>query len=459
MNAIAMPAAIEHLPIDALVPYARNSRTHSDAQVAQVAASIREFGFTNPVLIDDAGGIIAGHGRVMAARSVGLDTVPCIRLGHLSEAQRRAYVIADNKLALNAGWDEALLAAELRDLAGFEFDLNLTGFMGDEIDALLASEDARASRSDKDPDEAPAPAAREVSRPGEVWILGKHRLGCLDGTDAAAWPKVMRADKAAVCWTDPPYNVAYVGEAGSIDNDDMSDADFLEFQRTLLRNVAAVMKSGAAIYVAHADNGETGISFRRAFIDAGFKLAACLVWRKDSLVMGRADYQWIHEPILYGWKTGAGHTWHGGRKQVSLTALGSSESPFVQLPDGRWKIEIGEEILIVDGSATVEWVEGSVLREVRPKRNDLHPTMKPVALIERMLRNNAKPGQVVIDPCGGSGSTLIAAERQGMSARLLEISPRFVDVIIRRWQEFSGGGATLEGDGRTFAQIAAERGA
>lgn len=455
MNQLHAPSVIERLPVDALVPYARNSRTHSPEQVAQVAASIREFGFTNPVLIDAEGGIIAGHGRVMAARSIGLEEVPCIRLSHLSEAQRRAYVIADNKLALNAGWDEDLLALELKELGEMDFDMRLTGFAGDEIDELLASA-AAVKTGGTDPDAAPPP--REditATREGDVWIIGRHRLICGDCTKPETFSRLLGGKKVDICWTDPPYNVAYENDAGSIANDDMGDSEFLEFLRAVFVQIHATMKPGAAIYVAHADAGETGLSFRRAFIDAGFKLAACLIWRKDSLVMGRADYHWIHEPILYGWRLGAGHKWYGGRKQSSVNELGSAGSPFVKLPDGKWQITIGEESMIVAGDATVEYVEHSIIRELRPKRNDVHPTMKPVALIERQLRNNAKAGAIVLDAFGGSGSTLIAAERLGMNARLSELSPVYCDVIVRRWQEFTGGGGNA---GRRRAHVRRDRG-
>lgn len=452
---IALPTAIEHLPTDSLLPYARNSRTHSDAQVAQLASSIREFGFTNPVLVRDDGTIVAGHGRVMAAKRIGLATVPTIRVSHLSDAQARAYVIADNKLALNAGWDDQVLADELRALETLGFGAEILGFDGDEIGELFAVGDPPAVTAD--PDAAPDVAPHPTSRLGDVWRLGKHRLICGDSTDRATYASLLQGVLVDVVWTDPPYNVAYEGEAGSIQNDDMSDDEFDAFLAGAFGCIGSAMRPGASIYVAHADAGRIGISFRSAFLGAGLKLAQCLIWRKDSMVLGRSDYQWIHEPILYGWKIGAGHKFYGGRKQVSVNDLGSHGSPFVRRPDGRWQITLGEETMIVDGEATVEYVEHSLLRELRPKRNDVHPTMKPVALIVRLLRNSAKPGAVVLDPFGGSGSTLIAAEQLGMAARLIELDPKFVDVIVRRWQEFTGGGATLEADGRSFEAVAAER--
>jgi DNA modification methylase len=438
--------------LDALVPYARNSRTHSVAQVDQIAASIAEFGFTNPVLIDEHGGIIAGHGRVLGARKLGLEEVPCIRLSHLTELQRRAYVIADNKLALNAGWDDEMLARELQDLARADYRVELTGFGDDEIAQLMASVDL-ADDTDADPDAAPEPQADIVTRPGDVWHLGAHRLVCGDATHAETYAALLGSERADIAWTDPPYNVDVEGKAGKIANDHMGDAAFRQFLTDALTCMEGAMRPGAAIYVAHAETER--LNFSLAFRAAGFKLSGLVIWRKDAMTLGRSDYQWIHEPILYGWKPGAAHRWYGGRAQVTVNQLGSHGSAFTRRLDGRWQVTVGEETMIVSGDATVEWVEASVMRELRPKRSDLHPTMKPVALIERMLRNNAKPGAIVLDAFGGSGSTLIAAERLDMRARLIELDPRFADVIVRRWQEFAGGRATRASDGRCFAELAA----
>jgi DNA modification methylase len=454
MTTLHLPDRIEHLALDALMPYARNSRTHSEQQVAQVAASMREFGFTNPVLIDDAGGIIAGHGRVMAARSLGLAQVPCIRLGHLTEAQRRAYVIADNKLAENAGWDNDMLALELRELGDMDFDMELTGFGNDEIAQLLAAATAMPTGG-TDPDAVPPVQPKPVTRAGDVWRLGRHRIVCGDSTLPDTYVRLLQGELVDAVWTDPPYNVAYETKAGKIANDNLGDSAFREFLMAAFKAIAGSMKPGAAIYVAHADT--EGTNFRSAFSAAGLKLSGVVIWRKDALVLGRSDYQWIHEPILYGWKPGAAHKWFGGRAQTTVTNIGSNESPFVRLPDGRWQITIGEEVMIVDGNATVDYVEHSVMRELRPKRNDVHPTMKPVALIARMLKNNAKAGAIVLDAFGGSGSTLMAAETLGMAARLVELSPVYADVIVRRWQEYTGGEGVLDGDDRPFAAIAEER--
>lgn len=406
---------IEQMPVASLTPYARNSRTHSDEQVNQIAASIAEFGFTNPVLIDATGGIIAGHGRTMAAAKLGMTTVPCLRLGHLSEAQKRAYVIADNKLALNAGWDEETLAMELRDLADMDFDLSLTGFANDELEQMLAELDA-TPEGNTDPESAPAAPPVPVTRSGDVWILGRHRVMCGDSTSIDSALALMGESKADLLITDPPYNVAYEGktaDALTIQNDSMSDDQFRQFLRDCYSAADAVMHPGAAFYIWHADS--EGLNFRAAAAEVGWKVRQCLVWNKNSMVMGRQDYHWKHEPCLYGWKEGAAHSWHGDRKQTT------------------------------------------VLNFDRPQRSSEHPTMKPVALIRYQVENSSRAGQIVLDIFGGSGSTLMACEMTGRSNRSMEIDPKYCDVIVRRWQEYTGGGATLEGDGRTFADISAER--
>jgi len=371
-------------------------------------------------------------------------TVPVIRLDHLTEDEARAYVIADNKLAELAGWDDDMLALEVRHLNDAGFELDLLGFADDEIKDLLFV----APVGNTNADAAPPVEERAITRPGDIWVLGGHRLHCGDSTSATAMGLLMAGKQADACWTDPPYNVAYETDAGKIDNDNLSDDDFRKFLGGFYRAAHGVMKKGAAIYVAHADTERA--NFTSEFLAAGFKLSGVIIWRKDSLVLGRSDYQWIHEPILYGWKEGGAHKFFGGRKQTTVSDIGSSGSPFVRRADGKWQITIGEEVLVVDGEARVEWVEDSIMRELKPKRNDVHPTMKPVALIERMLKNSAKPGAIVLDPFGGSGSTLIACEQLGMSARLIELSPNYCDVIVRRWQQFTGQRAVLESTGQAF---------
>lgn len=396
---------------DVLLPYARNSRTHSDQQVAQIAASIREFGFTNPVLIDASNGIVAGHGRVMAAKLLGLAEVPTINVGWMTEAQRRAYVIADNQLALNAGWDEAVLAQEATWLQEQKFDTNLLGFDADFLDGLLA-EEAATEAGLTDQDDAPAVQAEPVTRLGDVWVMGKHRLMCGDSTSMDFVAALTLGGGVDMFLTDPPYNVAYEGktaDALTIQNDSMSDASFRQFLRDAFTAADSVMKSGAVFYIWHADT--EGYNFRGACIDAGWKVRQCLVWRKNSMVMGRQDYHWRHEPCLYGWKDGAGHLWASDRKQTT--------------------------ILDFD----------------RPTKNLEHPTMKPVALFEYQLLNNTKGGDLCLDLFGGSGTTLIACEKNGRYARIMELDPKYCDVIVRRWQDFTGKLAILESTGQSFDEV------
>ena len=425
-----MSLAIHYRSPADLKPYERNARTHSPAQVESIARSIREFGFVNPILLADDGTIIAGHGRLEAARLVGLEQVPTITLTGLSDAQRRALVLADNRIALDAGWDLELLRLELADLRTDGIDLSLTGFSLEELDGLLGP-----APEDKDPDDAPAVPEEAVSKPGDVYVMGPHRLVVGDSTDVNVLARVMDGALADICWTDPPYNVAYESAAGKIKNDDMGDAEFRDFLLGFYSAAWAHMKAGAAIYVAHADT--EGLNFRAAFQSAGFRLSGCIIWRKDALVLGRSDYQWQHEPILYGWKRGSAHRWYGGRKQTTVMDLGDG-SPFERLPDGRFQITVGDRMMIVGGAEAIEEVVPSVIRADKPKRSNLHPTMKPVELIERMLRHNARPGDLVLDPFGGSGSTLIAADRLGMCARLVELDPRYADVIVGRWEAWSG---------------------
>ena len=395
---------------DVLLPYARNSRTHSDAQVAQIAASIREFGFTNPVLVDGDNGIVAGHGRVMAAKQLGLAEVPTICVGWLTEGQRRAYVIADNQLALTAGWDEAVLAQEVAWLQGENFNTDLLGFDADFLDGLLAEKDA-TSTGLTDQDDAPAVQANAITQPGDVWVMGKHRLMCGDSTSVDSVNTLTVGGGIDMLLTDPPYNVAYEGktaDALTIQNDSMSDASFRAFLSNAFSAADAAMKPGAVFYIWHADS--EGFNFRGACQDVEWKVRQCLVWRKNSMVMGRQDYHWRHEPCLYGWKGGAGHLWASDRKQTT--------------------------ILDFD----------------RPTRSLEHPTMKPVALFEYQLLNNTKGGDLCLDLFGGSGTTLIACEKNGRYARVMELDPKYCDVIVRRWQAFTGKRATLESTGQPFPE-------
>jgi DNA modification methylase len=433
-----------------LVPYARNARTHPDWQIAQIAASIAEFGFCNPILVGADGVIIAGHGRLLAALQLGLEEVPAIELGHLSEVQRRALVIADNKIAENAGWDEDLLRTELAALQSEGFDIDLVGFSEAELDELMAGMDPDTGLPAQlgDPDFVPKPPAEPVSRPGDLWILGEHRVLCGDATLEADAERVC-GGLVDACWTDPPYNVDYEGAAGKIANDNMGATEFRRFLLSAFATAIKVLRAGAPIYVAHADT--EGLAFRGAFRDAGFKLSGCLVWVKPSLVLGRSDYQWRHEPILYGWKPGAAHKWFGGRSRT--TVLEAPGEKLRVMPDGTVQVDIGDQTVVIRGEGlSLEALEGSVLRFDKPARSGEHPTMKPVELIGRMLDNSSRPRAVVFDPFGGSGSTLIACAQSGRKARLLELDPRFVDVIVLRWQTFTSRQAVRE-DGVAFDDL------
>lgn len=430
--------------------YDRNARTHSDEQVRQIANSISEFGFNNPILLDDTNTIIAGHGRLAAAQQLGMQEVPCIILSHLSDAQRRAYILADNKIALNSGWDKSILKAELADLEGI-IDLSLLGFGEIELAELLPIEPLPGNT---DPDDVPSPGA-SVCQPGDVWELGRHRLLCGDSTSYASWNQLLGHghEKLSWVWTDPPYNVNYGNKAAmlnkknkggrstaSIINDDLPAAEFLAFLQKSFAALFSSMADGAAIYVAHSETERA--SFTRSFIESGFKLSTCLIWKKSQMVLGRSDWQYIHEPILYGWKPGAAHYWAGGRKKTTVQELLSAHA--IAQEDGTISIVFGDDILTLAADALVDSHPSTFLSVPKPSKNDVHPTMKPVELIERCLRASARPGSIGGDPFGGSGSTLIAAERLGLSSRLIELSPKYCDVIITRWQNFTGEQAVLK---------------
>jgi DNA modification methylase len=400
---------VKYRPVSELVPYVRNARTHSDEQVAQLAGSIKEFGWTNPILVDNDGGIIAGHGRLLAAQRLKMDEVPTIQIGGLSEAQRRALVLADNKLALNAGWDIDLLKVELSDLNEQGFDIALTGFSVDEISKLLAP---AGTDGLTDQDDTPEVPVNPVSKLGDVWVCGPHRVMCGSSLEQTAVDKLCAGQAVDMLLTDPPYNVSYTGktkEALTIKNDKMEDEEFRAFLRDAFVTADVVMRPGAVFYIWHPQ-GRDSLWFRLACEDAGWNARQTLIWKKSSMVLGRSDYHQQHEPCLYGWKEGAGHFWASDRKQTTI------------------------------------------LEFDRPSRSKDHPTMKPVALFEYQLLNNTKGGDIVLDSFGGSGTTLLAAEKNGRVARLMELDPKYVDVIVQRWQEFTGKQATLESDGRTFAE-------
>jgi DNA modification methylase len=424
--------AVEYLPLADLVPYARNARTHSPAQVAQLVASIREFGWTNPVLIDEAGGIIAGHGRVMAAQQMGMDQVPCIRLAHLTDTQRRAYVLADNRLALNAGWDEELLAAELQALDVDGYDMGLTGFGSAEIDRLLAGlepaldPDTEADREDATPPIRP----QAITQPGDLWLLGDHRLLCGDSTEAADVARLVSGRRAALMATDPPYGVSHVATKHGIPrsgfqdmedrwehiaNDGLQDKalqDFLE--RVFRAAVGHALTDNAAWYLWHAHLTQ-GFFAAAAAAAADVLLHRQIIWVKPSMVLTRSGmYHWRHEPCFYGWRRGHMPPWYGDKSQTSVWAVGRD-------------------------------------------RDTVHPTQKPVALWAAPIANHTRRGECIYEPFAGSGSQLIAAEKAARTCLAIELSPHYCDAIVRRWQDYAGRAATLDGDGRTFAQIEAAR--
>ena len=430
---------VEQWPIEKLVPYAKNSRTHSEEQVAQIAASIREWGFTTAVLVDESGSIIAGHGRVMAARKLGLASLPVMVAAGWTDAQKRAYVIADNKLALNAGWDNELLALELAELDEEGFDIGLTGFTQDEIDALTKVEDAEQIEYQGDPDEVPEIGETPISVPGDIWVLGKHRLMCGDSTNLQQVEKLMDGKLADLVWTDPPYNVAVEGKAGKIMNDDMGSGEFRDFLRSVYASYYAVMRAGAVIYVAHGESERA--AFTDCMVEAGLKLSQVLIWVKQSATLSRQDFNWQHEPILYGWKEGAGHYFCGN---FTLTTVIDDDVDLKSMK----KEQLIEMINEIRNKAS-----GTIIRHNRPTKSDLHPTMKPVALVERMIEWSSNPGEIVLDLFGGSGSTLIAAQKANRQARLMELDPKFVDVIVKRWQEFTGKQAIHADTGKPFAEV------
>ena len=380
--------------------------------MAQLAASIKEFGFNNPVAIDADGMILCGHGRVMAAQKLGLAEVPTVCLSHLSDIQKKAYILADNKLALNAGWDNDMLKVELEELQSDGFDLNIAGFDDRELDNLLG-EEAGAQEDDYDG----AVPEDPKSQPGEIYILGRHRLMCGDSTSFEHVERLMGGKKADLLITDPPYNVAIQGgnhgdpdrtDGLKIKNDCMPNDEFRQFLRDAFSTADAVMKPGAVFYIWHSDS--EGYNFRGACKDVGWQVRECLIWNKNSIVMGRQDYQWKHEPCLYGWKDGSGHLWASDRKQTT------------------------------------------VIDFTRPTKNGLHPTMKPVGLFDYQIKNNTRADDLVLDLFGGSGTTLIACEQNRRIAYLMELDPRYVDVIINRWQELTGQDAVRE-DGVKFKEL------
>ena len=413
---------VEKWAIDKLIPYARNARTHSDEQVSQLAASIKEWGWTTPVLVDEQGGIIAGHGRTLAAQKLKMAEVPVMVAKGWSDAKKRAYVLADNKLAMNAGWDNEMLALELGEIGELGFDLDMTGFTAEEIEALTP-EQIEPGLTDEDA--VPEVPVQPVTVLGDVWVLGKHRLMCGDSTSIDAVDKLMDGQKADLVITDPPYGVSYADKNKSlnatgkgnriqteIENDHLKGTELSDFFFASFVSMNSAMRLGCAFYLFAPQGGEQMMMMMMMMMQkAGLPVRHELIWVKNNHVLGRADYHYKHEPVLYGWKDGAAHQWFGDRNKFSV-----------------WNID-------------------------KPHSSKLHPTMKPIELIEIPLQNSSKSGNIVIDLFGGSGSTLIACEKTNRHARLMELDPKYCDVIVKRWQDFTGKIATHAETGQPFAEV------
>lgn len=377
--------------INKLIPYVNNARTHNAQQINKLRSSLREFGFINPVIIDRDFNVIAGHGRIMAAKEEGINEVPCVFVDYLTEAQKKAYILADNRMAMDAGWDEELLKVEIEALQAEDFDLSLTGFDESELAGFFdTADDAKADDFDVDAELEKPP----VTKSGDLWLLGNHRLLCGDSTKEESYTLLMNGKKANLVVTDPPYNVNYQGTAGKIKNDNLKNDKFYQFLFDAFTCMEKAMADDASIYVFHADT--EGLNFRKAFADAGFYLSGTCIWKKQSLVLGRSPYQWQHEPCLFGWKKNGKHQWYSDRKQTTI-----------------WEFD-------------------------KPKKNGDHPTMKPVPLIAYPIKNSSMSNCIVLDPFGGSGSTLIACEQTNRICHTIELDEKYCDVIVKRYIEQVG---------------------
>ena len=377
--------------IHKLIPYVNNARTHNVQQINKLRSSLREFGFINPVIIDRDFNVIAGHGRITAAKEEGINEVPCVFVDYLTEAQKKAYILADNRMAMDAGWDEELLKVEIEALQAEDFDLSLTGFDESELAGFFdTADDAKDDDFDVDAELEKPP----VTKSGDLWLLGNHRLLCGDSTMEESYTLLMNGKKANLVVTDPPYNVNYQGTAGKIKNDNLENDKFYQFLFDAFTCMEKAMADDASIYVFHADT--EGLNFRKAFADAGFYLSGTCIWKKQSLVLGRSPYQWQHEPCLFGWKKNGKHQWYSDRKQTTI-----------------WEFD-------------------------KPKKNGDHPTMKPVPLIAYPIKNSSMSNCIVLDPFGGSGSTLIACEQTNRICHTIELDEKYCDVIIKRYIEQVG---------------------
>ena len=380
--------------INKLIPYVNNARTHSTEQITKLRSSLREFGFVNPIIVDKDFNVLAGHGRLMAAKAEGITEVPCVFAEHLTEAQKKGYILADNRMAMDAGWDDELLKVEMEALQDMGFDLSMTGFDTDELDELFKNEDDSEVKDD-DFDLTAALEKASFVEKGDIWTVGKHRLMCGDATSADDVNALMGDTKANLILTDPPYGVSFKSASGlTIQNDSIKDEEFYTFLLNAFKCMSDHLESGGAAYVFHADT--EGLNFRRAFVDAGFHLAGCCIWVKDSLVLGRSDYQWQHEPVLYGFLQNGKHKWFSDRKQTTI-----------------WNFD-------------------------KPKRNANHPTSKPLDLLSYPIGNSTQENAVVIDTFGGSGSTMMACEQMNRVCFMMELDPKYASVILRRYVEDTG---------------------
>ena len=379
--------------INKLIPYINNARTHSVEQINKLRSSLREFGFINPVIIDKDYGIIAGHGRVIAAKEEGIEKVPCVLVDYLTETQKKAYILADNRMALDAGWDEELLKLEIEALQGEAFDIGLTGFDEKDLADLFKTDEEEVKDDDYDLTAALEKAA--FVEKGDMWVVGRHRLVCGDATNENDVAKLMDGKKANLILTDPPYGVSFKSASGlTIQNDSMKNDEFYNFLLAAFKNMVAHLEPGGGAYVFHADT--EGLNFRKAFIDAGLHLAGCCIWVKNSLVLGRSDYQWQHEPVLYGFLQNGKHKWFSDRKQTTI-----------------WNFD-------------------------KPKRNENHPTSKPLDLLAYPLKNSTQANAIVLDTFGGSGSTLMACENSNRICYTMELDEKYASVILRRYVEDTG---------------------
>ena len=380
-------------PIDKFIPYANNARTHSKEQINKLRSIYRGIGYGDPVEVDENFTILSGHGRVEAAKAEGMTELPYVMLTGMTEAEKKAYILAVNRSALDAGWDEELLAVEIESLTEMGFDMSLTAFDEKELAALYGADGDEAKDDDFDLSAALEKAAFVL--PGDIWMVGRHRLMCGDATKPEDVQKLMDGKRANLIVTDPPYGVSFKSSSGlTIQNDSIKNEEFYSFLLSAFKNMADVLEKGGAAYVFHADT--EGLNFRRAFIDAGFHLAGCCIWVKDSLVLGRSDYQWQHEPILYGFLQNGKHPWYSDRKQTTI-----------------WKY-------------------------AKPKRNENHPTSKPLDLLAYPISNSSQENSIVIDTFGGSGSTMMACEQTGRECRMMELDPKYASVILRRYVEDFG---------------------